>query len=58
MDTNFNFTNNPNLPFSSLEDEQFRVYEFPNGSKITIENPMALNVSKTEIGRASWRGTV
>lgn len=38
-------TNNPNLKFDSLEDEQFRVYEFVDGSSFKIENPVALNVS-------------
>lgn len=37
-------TNNPALKFESLEDEQFRVYEFDSGT-VMIEKPVALNVS-------------
>ena len=40
-----NFTDNPNLPFHSLESEQFRVYEFPGDSCVFIEEPIALHVS-------------
>lgn len=40
-------TNNKSLKFNSLESEQFRVYSFANGSNITIEEPIALNVSKS-----------
>jgi hypothetical protein len=40
-------TNNPDLNFKSLEDEIFRVYEFTDGSKIRIDGPVALDVSKS-----------
>jgi hypothetical protein len=40
-------TNNQSLKFDSLEDEQYRIYEFPNGSQVAITNPVALNVSKS-----------
>jgi hypothetical protein len=39
-------TDNPKLTFSSLEDEQYRIYSFSDGSEITIEHPTYLNVSK------------
>ena len=35
------------LEFKSIGDEQYRVYEFPNGSKVRIDNPLQLNVSKS-----------
>jgi len=40
-------SNNPKLTFSSLEDEQYRVYSFADGSEVRIEKPQALNVSKS-----------
>jgi hypothetical protein len=40
-------TENPDLKFSSLEDEQHRTYEYSDGYKITILNPYRLNVSKS-----------
>ena len=44
MDTS-KITNNPDLKFNSLEDEKFRVYEFPNGTSVKIDCPVALAVS-------------
>jgi len=35
------------LNFSSLEDEQYRSYEWLNEGSITIKNPLKLNVSKS-----------
>jgi len=40
-------TNNPNLAFSSLETEKFRVYEYPNDTFVRIDNPQYLHVSKS-----------
>lgn len=42
-----NITNNPNLVFSKLSDEQYRTYEFADGVVVTINDPVALNVSKS-----------
>lgn len=42
-----NVTNNPKLAFSSLEDEQYRVYEFKGGERVVINDPQMLNVSKS-----------
>lgn len=42
-----NITDNPNLIFSDLSDEQWRRYEFGNGDYVEIPNPIALNVSKS-----------
>jgi len=42
-----NITNNPDLKFSSLEDEQYRIYTFDEGREVRIDNPVALNVSKS-----------
>lgn len=33
------------LSFSDLSDEQYRVYVWPSGWKVTLRNPMKLNVS-------------
>ena len=35
----------PPLPFSDLSDEEYRVYVWPSGWKVTLRNPMKLNVS-------------
>jgi hypothetical protein len=40
-------TDNPVLNFSSLEDEQYRTYEFDGGFTVRIDRPLALNVSKS-----------
>ena len=36
-----------NMSFSSLESEEQRTYIFPKGDKILIEEPVALNVSRS-----------
>jgi len=36
---------NPTLKWGDLSDEQYRVYVWPNGWKVTLYNPMKLNVS-------------
>lgn len=33
------------MDFNSLEDEEYRTYEFPGGDSVTIKNPVKLNVS-------------
>ena len=40
-------TNNPDLKFSDLSDEQYRVYEYPDGSTVRLDSPTNLNVSKS-----------
>jgi hypothetical protein len=40
-------SDNPKLTFSSLEDEEYRVYSFADGSEVRIRLPKALNVSKS-----------
>ncbi len=40
-------TNNPDLTFSSIGDEQYRVYEFPDKTQVRINAPEFLNVSKS-----------
>lgn len=40
-------TNNPDLKFKSIETEQFRVYEFVDGSSFKINDPVALHVSES-----------
>lgn len=38
-------TINPNLEFSDLSDEEYRVYEFPGGCAIRLNEPTHLHVS-------------
>ncbi len=38
---------NPDLIFSDLNDEKYRVYEWPDGSIIKLSEPLKLNVSKS-----------
>ena len=45
-----NLTNNPNLAFSDLTDEQYREYIFPSGVVVRINNPIALNVNSKSGG--------
>lgn len=48
--TEFNeqqITTNPDLKFDSLQDEEFRVYVFDENTDVFIDNPVALNVSKS-----------
>lgn len=40
-------TNNPDLTFSDLSDEKYRVYEYPDGSSVRLDHPSNLNVSKS-----------
>lgn len=35
------------LEFSDLSDEEYRVYEWPDGSRIQLVSPLKLNVSKS-----------
>ena len=40
-------TDNPNIKFSSLDDEEYRTYVWPDNSEVTISLPTHLNVSKS-----------
>lgn len=40
-------SNNPALQFSDLTSEEWREYHFPTGAIVRIEQPVALNVSKS-----------
>lgn len=44
--TKIKLTENPDLTFASIMDEEFRTYIFEN-KEVTIKNPMYLNVSKS-----------
>ena len=41
------FINESGLEFTNISSESVREYNFPNGTKLTIESPMYLNVSKS-----------
>ena len=41
------FTNNPALEFRDITTELYRTYKFPGNEFVTIENPIAINVSKS-----------
>lgn len=41
------FINESGLKFDDISSEQTRVYHFSDGSTLTIENPLKLNVSKS-----------
>jgi hypothetical protein len=38
-------TNNTDLVFTDISSEIYREYNFPNGTKMRIEDPMYLNVN-------------
>ena len=40
------FRNESGLKFDDISSELFRTYKRPNGEEITIEEPVALNISK------------
>ena len=35
------------MNFTDISSEQYRVYHFPNGATLRIENPLELNVSRS-----------
>ena len=39
------FKNESNLSFKDISSEKYRVYVWESGAKITIDNPLQLNVS-------------
>ena len=39
--------NSSDLNFVDISSERYRIYEFSNGNKITIDRPLFLNVSKS-----------
>ena len=39
------FINGSSLKFNDISAETFREYQFPNGNKLLIKNPLFLNVS-------------
>lgn len=41
------YAGKPGFDFDSLADEQYRVYEWADGSAIRLDNPSKLNVSKS-----------
>jgi len=51
-------TTNQDLKFSDLSDEQYRVYEYPDGSAVRLDNPTNLNVSKSGGHRVSTKDGV
>lgn len=38
---------NVEIEFKNIESELYRVYVFPDGSEVKIENPVGINVSKS-----------
>jgi len=44
---NEGFINESNLNFNDISSENEREYNFPNGNKLLIMNPLYLNVSKS-----------
>lgn len=41
------FRNGSNLNFKNIESEESRTYVYENGTELTIDKPVALNVSKS-----------
>ena len=41
------FINNTDMVFDNISSEKFRQYNFPDGGRYVIENPLLLNVSKS-----------
>lgn len=39
--------NETGLQFTEINSEKYRVYEFPGGEQVRIDNPTHLNVSKS-----------
>jgi len=50
--TKKDFVNENNIEFKDLDDEQYRVYQYPD-MEIKIEEPLLLNVSKSG-GHRVW----
>ena len=38
---------NKDLDWHNIDHEVYRIYEFPNGVRVKINNPILLNVSKS-----------
>lgn len=45
------FINESGLDFSDISSENSRTYEFPDGSKVTVDNPLKLHASKSGSAR-------
>jgi hypothetical protein len=43
----FQITDNPELEFKDISSEMYREYIYPDGSKVMIENPVAVAVKPT-----------